>query len=98
MERKAQRLTQDLTVIASPSEAESAALYAGMSRTISVNLPELIFVEEAVELDVLSGLPGSSEAVAPSYLIDLLEIHDGKTIVIEHRRDLSVIMLVELAR
>ena len=53
------------------------------------------FVEEAVELDVLRHRRARTKQ-RDIMLERHLEIHDGKAIVIKHRRDISVTMIVEL--
>src|SRR5580692_7350595 len=75
--------------------------HSRLSRELSGNVPHHLgqlagtdLVEKTIELDVLR----DSRALAkqPDVIVErLLEIHDGEAIVIEQRRDISVIMIMK---
>jgi hypothetical protein len=76
----------------------ASAAHRDLCRDVPQDLSQLAgtdLVEEAVQLDMFRDC--RARAKQPDIILDrLLEIHDGKAIVIKHRRDISVMMIVEI--
>ena len=73
-------------------------LHRDLCRNVPHHLGQLAgtdFVEEAVEPDALRHRWARTKQ-GDIMLERHLEIHDGKAIVIKHRRDISVMMIMEL--
>jgi hypothetical protein len=81
-----------------PAEQLERCVHRDLYRDVPHHLGQLAgidLVEEAVQLDMFRDC--RARAKQRDVIFDrLLEIHDGKAVVVKHRRDIGVMMIVEL--